>query len=84
MSEEKRAFALRYDASAPAPVLIARGRAELAERIVRLARENGIEIVRDDWLSDALLVCDVGEMVPERCFAALAAVFAWLAGRNEQ
>ena len=41
----KRAVALRYDTNAPAPYIVAKERGALADRMIEIARDYGIETV---------------------------------------
>jgi len=84
MKANDRAVALRYTADLPAPVVVASGRGPLAEAIARAARENGVTIVQDAGLVDALITVDLGALVPEELYAAVAEVlaFAMRLGRN--
>ena len=73
------ALALRYDATTPAPVVVAKGRWHMAERIRALASQRGIPIVPNPPLARALYAaCEVGQAIPPRLYAAVAAVLSWV------
>jgi len=72
-----KAIALRYTEDLPAPVVVASGRGVLAETIARVARENGVTLVQDAVLVDALITVDLGALVPEELYAAVAEVLAF-------
>jgi flagellar biosynthetic protein FlhB len=74
------AIALQYNALlAPAPILLAKGADHLAEKIKEIAREHGIPIRENKPLARALYKdADIGEMIPEALFQAVAAVLAQL------
>ena len=74
----KKAAALRYNSDLPAPFLVARGRDELAERIVRLAEDSGIEIVSQPELTEKLFVLEPGTFIPEDCFSVVAEILAYV------
>ena len=74
----KSAVALGYDRADPAPAVIARGKGELAEKMLDIARENGITVVRDPFLADILSDEQVGSFIPVETWKAVAAVFAFL------
>ncbi len=71
--------ALRYDRRLPAPLVVARGKGDLADRLVSLAREHGVPIVESQGLAESLYVTDPGELVPERFYQAVAEIlgFVW-------
>jgi flagellar biosynthetic protein FlhB len=71
--------ALKYDSDKPAPVVVAKGTDHLALRIRRAAAEYGVEVVPDPPLARALYASvDVGRMIPEEMFAAVAQLLAYV------
>ncbi len=74
------AVALRYDGTG-APRVTAKGRAELAERIVAAAREHGIPLQDDPALAPALAAVlsriPLGDEIPETLYRAVAEVIAF-------
>jgi flagellar biosynthesis protein len=75
----KRAVALRYNPKEDAaPRLVAAGQGHVAERILALAREHGIPIHEDPDLVEILAALDLGELIPEELYGALAEILAFL------
>jgi type III secretion protein U len=76
------ACALRYDdrAGDDAPVVVATGDGELAQRIARAAEDWGIPVVRDVPLARALVELEVGSAIPEALYEAVAEVLREIAG----
>jgi Flagellar biosynthesis pathway, component FlhB len=74
------AVALKYNAlEAPAPVVVAKGADMVAERIKKIARENNVPIRENKPLARALYKdVDIGEMIPENLYQAVAAILASL------
>jgi flagellar biosynthetic protein FlhB len=71
--------ALRYDSENPAPVVVAKGTDHLALRIRRTAADHGVAVVPDPPLARALYASvDVGRMIPEEMFAAVAQLLAYV------
>lgn len=72
------AVALRYNTmEAPAPVVVAKGAGNIAERIKDLARENHVPIRENVPLARALFkACEIGDMIPEELYKAVAAILA--------
>ncbi len=70
------AVALHYDGSG-APRVTAKGRAEVAERIVALAREHGVPLQDDPELAAVLARIPLGEEIPEALYRAVAEVIAF-------
>jgi flagellar biosynthetic protein FlhB len=74
------ACALKYaEDEDGAPVVVASGEGDLAERMVRAARDYGVPIVRDVPLAQALRELQVGDVIPEALYEAVAEILraAW-------
>lgn len=81
---ERRAVGLAYDAQGEeAPRVVARGRGELAERILAVAEEHGVPIRTDPDLLQLLSVTELGEEIPTEVYGAVAELIAFLWGLNE-
>lgn len=77
--ERRRAAALSYNAGRDsAPRVIGAGAGALAERIVAVARANGVPVVRDDALAAALAALPVGSEIPPALYEAVAQVLAYI------
>lgn len=76
------AVALRYDREGDekagrAPIVVAKGVDEVAQRIKQVAREAGVPLHEDVPLARALHAqVDIGQEIPERLFQAVANVLA--------
>ena len=57
---KKKAVALKYSAGLPAPFVIAKGKAALAEKLVEIAETHGVEVLSEPQLSEALVEIEVG------------------------
>jgi flagellar biosynthesis protein FlhB len=75
------ACALRYDDSEgdEAPELVASGQGAFAARIIEEARRSGVPVVRDVPLARALVELEVGDVIPEALYEAVAEILreAW-------
>lgn len=76
--EHRISVALSYNLGETAPVIVASGKDLIADRIVEIAREHGIKLVRDEILANVLFESDIGECIPEETYRAVAAIFAFL------
>lgn len=76
------AVALKYDPmKSNAPVVIAKGMDNLAQRIKKIARENDIYIYEDKPLARLLYKhCEIGMEIPNELFEAVAKVLAFVYG----
>ena len=77
MSAPKRATALRYQAGAQSPEVVATGTGALAERILARAQDAGVPVREDPALAAALAGLDLGQDVPQELWIAVAEVLAW-------
>ncbi len=73
----KKAAALKYErGKEKAPRLVAKGTGPIVEKIVELARENGVEVLEDRELVEFLVALDVGQEIPPELYRAVAEVLA--------
>lgn len=72
------AVALKYDSSSmEAPKVVAKGSGHVADRIRKLARENGVPVIENKPLAQSLYkLVDVGKVIPEQLYQAVAQVLA--------
>ncbi len=73
----RRAAALRYQEGEHAPEVVAAGRGETAARIVETARAAGVPVREDAALAEALAQLDVGRVIPEELYVAVAEALVW-------
>lgn len=74
-----RAAALRYrQAEDEAPVVVAKGRGLVADRILQIAREQGIPIHQDPGLVDILSMLDLEQQIPPELYVVVAEVLAFI------
>ncbi len=75
------AIALKYDQESEqeAPEVLAKGQDDLARRMIDVAREAGVPVLRDLPLAHALWELEEGDEIPETLYEAVAAVLraAW-------
>ncbi|MGL5363820.1 MAG: EscU/YscU/HrcU family type III secretion system export apparatus switch protein [Bosea sp. (in: a-proteobacteria)] len=77
------AVALEYDGTG-APRVTAKGRGEVAAKIMETAREHGIAIEENAVLAEALSAVELDDHIPEPLYQAVAQVIAFvLALRGE-
>ncbi len=80
MSDNKKppkAVALQWDGKAT-PKVTAKGEGDLAEQILKIAREHNIPIQEDnEVLVSALALIDLGDEIPESLYLAVAQVIAF-------
>ena len=76
-NKPQKAVALRYQSEKDqAPRVVARGAGMIAERILELARENGVPVRQSKVLAETLSLVDPGEEIPENLYLAVAQILA--------
>lgn len=82
-ADQKLAVALRYDGKEdPAPRIAATGRGLVAERILALAKENGVPVHEDPDLASLLGKLELDAFIPVEAFVAVAEILAYLYRQN--
>ena len=89
MSEDKTpipvAVALRYEQGKDnAPVITAKGRGAIAEKIIATAREHGVVVEGNPVLAEALSHVDLDRQIPENLFRAVAEVIGFVLRTTRQ
>jgi flagellar biosynthesis protein len=78
-NNKKIAAALKYDPSKNhAPQIIAKGQNDIAEKIIAIAKENGILIKQDKDLAEVLNALELEDHIPVEIYAIIAEIFAAL------
>lgn len=71
------AVALRYETNMGAPEVVAKGRDLLAQKIKQIAYDNGITVMENKPLAQALFkTVEVGDAIPSQLYQAVAEVLA--------
>ena len=74
-SSRKTAVALDYDkAAGGSPKLVAKGSGLIAERLITAARENGVPIVENKVLVEALDQLSVNQQIPSELYQVVAEI----------
>lgn len=78
-NQVKTAIALEYNPEGDgAPRVIASGRGEIADKILRIAQANQIPIREDPVLAQALSMVDLEAEIPSELYAVVAEVLGWV------
>lgn len=83
MDKRKKAAALEYESSYEAPVVTATGMGEVADRIIKKAKENNVPVVYNKELADLLSSVDIGDSIPQELYEAVAKVIAYVMNIDE-
>ncbi|WP_024790320.1 EscU/YscU/HrcU family type III secretion system export apparatus switch protein [Lebetimonas sp. JH292] len=74
-----KAVALKYKAYEDmVPKVIAKGKGEIAQKIIKKAKEFDVPLFQNEELANMLLSLEVGEEIPPKMYEAVVEVFIWL------
>ncbi|MGG6313568.1 EscU/YscU/HrcU family type III secretion system export apparatus switch protein [Paenibacillus macerans] len=75
----KKAVALKYEpGQGDAPVVAAKGRGQLAERILETAKEHGIPVQEDAALVEVLSKLDLDQQIPAELYDLVAEILTFI------
>mgnify|MGYP000979470429 CR=1 FL=1 len=74
----KKAVALHYRSQLPAPVVIAKGKGLVADRLIKIAENNKIPIVENTELTNLLYKIDISNYIPEELYKAVAEILLFI------
>jgi len=76
---KEKAVALQYDNDKnSAPKVIAKGEGKTAQKIIQIAKENGVRLKKDEDLVELLSKVELDAEVPPQMYKAVAEVFSFL------
>jgi flagellar biosynthesis protein len=75
----EKAAALKYShGKDSAPKLVAKGRGKVAEKIIEIAKANGVPIQEDKELVEFLSMLDLYQEIPSELYKAVAEILAFV------
>ena len=75
----QKAIALQYEKNVNnAPKVIAKGKGETANNIIKIAKDNKIPIKKDEDLVELLSQIDIDKEIPTSMYKAVAEIFAFI------
>ena len=79
MDKSPKAVALKYEGEKDkAPRIIAKGRGDIAEKIIGIAREHDVPLYEDKNLVQILEALDLETEIPPELYRAVAEVLAFI------
>jgi len=85
MPSPDKAVALKYEeGGSQAPKVVAKGKGEIAKKILQKAEQFEIPIFKNKALANSLLNLDLDEQIPPNLYKAVAEVFVWLMSAEEK
>ncbi len=79
MSKIKKAVALKYNRQKDtAPRVKAKGKGEVAKKIIKIAQEYNLPIKKDEDLVELLSKVEIDKEIPQNLYKAVAEVFSFM------
>ena len=79
MEKKSKAVALTYDKDKDtAPQVVAKGRGQVAEKIIETAKAHHVPLVEDENLVQVLEALDMDTQIPPELYRAVAEVLAFV------
>jgi len=76
---QKKAVALKYDIEEDnAPRIVANGKGELAQKLIKFAREHDIPIRENEDIVDILVQLNIGEDIPPQLYEVIAEILSFI------
>jgi len=83
-NREQQAAALGYDLEKDsAPKILAKGKGDIAEKILKKAEEKNIPIQTDKDLVKTLLALEIGQEIPVELYEVVAEILAFIYSLEE-
>lgn len=76
--ELKTAVALAYEPGDRAPKILATGKGEVAERIIKKAKENDVPFYQDNKLAETLSRLQIGDAIPPELYDVVAEILVFV------
>ena len=84
-ADKKRAVTLSYEMEkSAAPKVGAMGEGHIAEKIIKIARDNNVPFYSDADLCQTLFTLDIGSEIPEAMYEAIASVLVFIYRANKE
>ena len=81
----KKAIALKYKPEEnSAPVIVAKGKGETAERIIGKANESDVPIYYEPNLSEVLVDLKLGQEIPQEFYEIVAEILIFISSIDEK
>lgn len=74
----KEAIALLYNETNEAPIILAKEKGALAEKMIELAEKQNIPICKDNDAVEVLSLAEVGQCIPEYAYSIIAKIFVFI------
>ena len=77
-----KASALVYNAGTEAPIIVYNGVADIADKMIDIARQHDVPVVYEPETAEILALCKAGDCIPVETWKVMAAVFSVIRGEK--
>lgn len=77
-TKRKKAAAIQYAPGENAPIILAKGKGVVAEKILDKANEAALPVYRDEKLVEELTKIDIGEYIPPELYTVVAEILVFV------
>ncbi|HSH35828.1 EscU/YscU/HrcU family type III secretion system export apparatus switch protein [Schnuerera sp.] len=84
VNKNKKAVALSYKEGYNAPKVIAKGKGQIAEKILEVGKKGNIEIYKDDSLIEELIKLDLHDEITPELYEAIARIISFVYQLDEK
>ncbi|NLM00585.1 MAG: flagellar biogenesis protein [Treponema sp.] len=74
----QEAVALLYPETSDAPIIVAKEKGVLAQRMIELAKEFNVPVIKNSDTTDILSFYNIGDYIPEETFEIIAKIFSYI------
>lgn len=80
----KKVAVIKYDKEkSAAPVVVAKGKGYIAEKILKIAQDNGVPLKEDNDLINYLMSLELYEEIPEELYKVIAEILSFIYKSND-
>lgn len=83
-NERSSAVAVRYDGKEAAPRVVAKGYGNIADAIIRSAKEHDLYVHESPELVNLLMQVNLDAQIPPQLYVAIAELLAWIYALEEK
>ena len=77
-----KASALVYNEGTEAPIIVYNGVADIADKMIDIARKHDVPVVYEPETAEILALCKAGDCIPVETWKVMAAVFSVIKGEK--
>lgn len=77
-----KASAVVYNENTESPIIVYNGVADIADRMIDIAREHDVPVVYEPETAEILALCKAGDCIPVETWKVMAAVFSVIRGEK--